>query len=357
MKNSYCLLFKTGQAELRALENTKFDKNNILPVVELTRGRKSKKDQIGKIEKRIDKIHKIFKNSKVCFDLTTSRDLSNEEIDELYDSSNGYSNWIDFLTDLNIGYNFKEILPTILVDTEDPFIETNLKKQVENLSKYFSTIVYRNSIADDGCYEDIQLLQNIINDSGVNFIFILDCEYVPSGAHIHIAAKIKTRINKIRNIIPKVNFVVASTSFPRFVSDVGKDPSDEFHLYELDIHKSVAKEFPDVTYGDYGSINPIRNDEIIMARGWIPRIDIPTKDLIYYYRERRGKERSYSDTYIEVAQQVVRHKDFPSKLKNNWGIQQVLSCLDYNTPGSSPNFWISVRMSIHIDQQLKRLLN
>ena len=53
---SYIPIIKTGDAELKALQNldTRY-KVKFTPVIELTRGRRSKKDVVGILQKRIDK--------------------------------------------------------------------------------------------------------------------------------------------------------------------------------------------------------------------------------------------------------------------------------------------------------------
>lgn len=351
MKDKYWLLFKTGDAEARALQRTKFEKNKVVPIIELTRGRKSKKDKIGLLSKRVDKIKEIFAEESICLDLTTDESLSNSEIDSLYTANNGYENWLSFLLELKEEEIFKEIIPTILVDIEDEKIHANLKKQVKDLSNNFSKIAYRHSIADDGYYEDLELIKDVIESKDVTFNFIIDCEYVPSGAYKNTIELVNARIEKVKKLLPKANFIIVSTSFPRYVSDIGNDDTDTFRLNEIDIFYGIKKQHSKIMYGDYGSINPIRNDEVFMARGWIPRIDIPTLTEIYYYRERR-KQRDYSDVYTIVAKRVYRDERFPKHLSRNWGIKQVLICKNGNAPGSSPGFWISVRMSIHIEQRL-----
>ena len=58
--NKYALLLKTGESELRALENMVIP-DELLPIVELTRGRRSKNDKIGQITKRVDRIAFMIK--------------------------------------------------------------------------------------------------------------------------------------------------------------------------------------------------------------------------------------------------------------------------------------------------------
>lgn len=355
--NKYNLLFKTGDAEIRALEKSDIRSKNLFPIIEITRGRKSKTDQIGLISKRIKKIEAIFENRDICIDLTTDKELSNPEIDNMYSYSNGYEEWIYFLTKLKQQQTFSSISPTILVDTSDPDLENNLLSQVKSLYKEFDNIVYRNNLSDDGYIDDINTISQYINSNDKHkFTFILDCEYVPVGAINNTIEVLNARINKIRDIIPGTKFIVVSTSFPRYVSDIGNDDYDIFPVDEIRIHDGLNDS--NIEYGDYGSINPVRNDTITMARGWIPRIDIPTPDGIYYYRLRKkGYGDDYSATYSAVAKKVISDNKFPSDYNDNWGIKQVIMCSNGDSPGASPGFWISVRMSVFIDMQLKRLHN
>lgn len=357
MKNkTYALVLKTGDAEIRALENLNVDKEKIFPIIELTRGRKSKNDKMGCISKRIDRIKNIFDGCNICLDLTTSNSLSNEEIDEMYSFSNGYQKWIDFLISLKEEKIFGSISPTILVNTKDPKLSDNLKLQVEKLARSFESIVYRNSLVDDGCYGDITLIRDVIKKSGKKFYFVIDCEYIAPGAWKSFADKAKIRIAKIKTIIEETQFIVVSTSYPNNISEIGKDDKDTFRLNEIDLYAEITKNFApfSIIYGDYASINPIRNDGIIMSRGWIPRIDVALPHEIFYQRERRGKN-EYSNTYTLVAKEIRLDTRFPTYLSSNWGIKQIISSSQGNAPGSNPSFWISVRMNMHIEQQIRRL--
>lgn len=358
MKNkSYAILLKTGDAELKAIENLKIEFKEILPIIELTRGRRSKNDQVGLINKRLSRIKEVFKNNSICIDLTTSSSLSNEQIDRLYAYENGYQNWIEFLIELKNERVFNKIIPTILVNVEDPNLEENLLLQVEKLTIEFDTIAYRNSLSDDACYIDIENIKKVISIKECNFYFIIDCEYVPPGAWISFAEKAEIRIKKIQSIIESTRFVIVSTSFPNNVAEIGKGDQDTFGLIEIELHSEVSRKISPtkILYGDYGSINPIRNDEVVMSRGWVPRIDVSLPFEIYYFRQRRGKDGVYSDTYNVVALNAVRDKRFPRDFNSNWGIQQIINCSEGSSPGSTPSFWISVRMNSHIEQQLKRI--
>jgi hypothetical protein len=358
MKNKhYAVLIKTGDAEIRALENLRISTVDILPIIELTRGRKSKNDKIGLINKRLEKVKEIFKKQTICLDLTTHSYLSNQEIDTLYLFDNGYQNWISFLIDLKLEETFEKIIPTILINSDDPKLPENLISQVEKLLTNFDTLVYRNSLADDACYSDIDLIKNIIQSKNAKFYFVIDCEYIAPGAWNSFAEKTIVRIKKIKSILPETQFIVVSTSFPNNVSEIGKDDKDSFGISEIDLHTNISTNLAtiEVIYGDYASINPIRNDEVKMSRGWVPRIDVALPFEIYYFRRRRERGGAYSEAYALIASSLVHDSKFPLYLSGNWGVRQIISCAEGYSPGATPSFWISVRMNMHIEQQISRL--
>lgn len=185
---------------------------------------------------------------------------------------------------------------------------------------------------------------------------IIDCGYVPQASHQNVAKKCIARISNIKTIITTpCEYIVSSTSFPNNVRDLGDLDTDTFSISEINMYNCIRQTHNDVIYSDYASINPIRNDTITMARGWIPRIDVPLPDEIFYYKQRRPKGVSaYASTYIQVAQSVCFDQRFPSDL-GIWGIEQIKACAAGGTPSASPSFWISVRMNIHVAQQVKRI--
>lgn len=350
MKNKYGLLFKTGDSEIRALRNFS-NKKGIFPIIELTRGRKTKKDTIGDIQKRIDQLAECFGNMDIILDLTTEPALSSTQIDMFYIPDNGYKNWINFLIEIKEKDIFKDIYPSILLNVDDDYFEDNLEKQVSSILKKFSGISYRCNIEDEGYSDDIDIISKSIS-SDKKFFFIIDCSYIRASELSSCKEQAVRIIEDVYNKIPHVNFILASTSFP---DKIGEDDSSTLQLTEIRLYREVSKAIPDISimYSDYGSINPIRNDNVIMANGWRPRIDVPLETEIFYYW-RRKVPKGYAVTYSLVAVDATRDRRFPSEIKN-WGINQIIIAADGASPGSSPSFWISVRMNIYIEQQLRRL--
>lgn len=364
MNNKYAIIIKTAEAEIRALEYTNPNfLNKIFPIVELTRGRKlaSRKGEDSFLEKypfdnRLQKIENIFKGQTICLDITSDENLTSQQIDKLYDPSSGYDNWITFLIKLKDKKCFKEIIPCILLNVEDNDFEKNLCLQVTKLKEHFSSIAYRNSLFDENCYDDFDLLKKELETT--NLYVIVDCGYVIQASQHDFGEKSLARIINLKGRLKSnTKYILSSTSFPNNISDIGNEIMDSFKLSELDVFDKVKRVSNDnLIYSDYATINPIRNDGIVMARGWIPRIDVPLLEEIFYYRKRRPKGTTvYSQTYNDVAVSVVNDVRFPKRLTANWGVQQIINCSKGMTPSSSPSFWISVRMNIHIEQQLERL--
>lgn len=358
MDSKYWTIVKTGEAEIRALENIpKEVLSKTLPLIEITRGRKitKGKTEMYPFEKRLSKLKEIYHGQTVAIDVTSEESLSSPEVDYLYMPESGYKNWIDFLLQLKDENIFTEIIPTILFNFDDIDFERNIVQQIHSLKSNFKTILYRSSIADENCYEDIEFIGKEIDDN--NLKIIIDCGYVPQASYKNVSNKCIARISNIKKMVAsKYEYIIASTSFPNNVSDLGDSDSDTFSISEINMYNEILSTHNDVIYADYASINPIRNDTIRMARGWIPRIDVPLKDVIYYYKKRRPKGiRAYASTYTQVARLARSDYRFPHNLSENWGIAQILSCAEGGAPSASPSFWISVRMNIHITQQVQRI--
>ena len=63
---------------------------------------------------------------------------------------------------------------------------------------------------------------------------------------------------------------------------------------------------------------------------------------------------SYEPHYVSVANKVVNNPLFEGALES-WGVKQIKLAADGEPPAKAPSFWISVRMEIHMLQQIKRL--
>ena len=357
MNKEYIVVVKTGEAEIRAINNTSRETlEELFPIIELTRGRKKTledKTETYPFINRLNQLKNALKGLEIAIDVTSDATLSSPEVDELYEYGNGYEKWVNFIYEIKEEGCFKDIVHALIMNFDDPSFEENLVKEINQLSRYCDTLLYRNSIEDEYCYTDLPFILEHLPQSK-RLLVLIDCGYTSQAMENNVSQKVLQRIENFKNglIDERCYLAFCATSFPNNISDIGGENYDEFRIAEVNIHKTILDHYSDVCYGDYGSINPKRNDNITMSRGWIPRIDVPLFETVYYYRERRAK-RAYIDTYRDVARKVVKDPKFHQDI-DCWGRSQIAHCCKL-PPSSSPNFWISVRMNIHIEQQLKRL--
>jgi len=362
MDKKYCVIAKTAQAELRAMSNLSREVlDKILPIVELTRGRKTTSKETKEVTypyyRLIEKVKEIYRGCDIAFDVTSIEALSSPEIDELYGSEGGYSDWIKLLDDLRVEDYFKSIIPSVLLNYDDEHFEDNVKSEVQQLNARFDSIMYRYSIDNEDGVEDLKLISNCFPDEK-ELLVVVDCEYVPTSAISSTMAVCKNTIHNIKSTLGQRNYkiVLVSTTYPNNVAETNDEFADDIHLREIDLYDGVCKEHKDIIYGDYGTVNPQRNDGIVMANGWLPKIDVALPTLVYYKRRRRPKgTTAYSSTYEQVARLATADSRFPLSLIDIWGIRQIVDCSMGSVPSSQPSFWISVRMNTHISQQVLRL--
>lgn len=367
MRNNYHLIFKTGQSEFRAWNSlTSINRTKIIPIVELTRGRKFAKkkgdgpDTIPRydFDKICSEVKRSFgENEFLVLDVTREPSLISDDLVNISLPNGGYKNWIDFLVKYQSEVKAK-VRPTIIVnpgddDGEDKYI-SDIRQQFEALSKPFDAIYYRSFVIDDTDFVfDIAILKDLIIEyikSGNEFFIVLDHEYIRPGTAMVHALRTISVVRKIRDSIPEIKFVVAGTSFPKSVTEIAGEDSGDFRAEELFLYDEMIRNLnknQDIFYGDYGSINPVRNDDVKRG-GWRPRIDFISKDRRFHYRRaKRLKDTPYSEFYETVAQNVIKDPAFQG-ITSSWGVEQILKASSGLVPSSSPSFWISVRMEIYL---------
>ncbi|MES0826755.1 beta family protein [Ruegeria sp. SCP11] len=399
MDENYFLLFKTADAEKRAWRNLNSQRRSVVtPIVELSRGKKKRnagKDKAGKpltaeqllstfgvygFERNWQSSLEAMRDCDWFFlDLTREPSLSCAEIEALGNSANGYEKWTRFVFDRRKeGLKLK---PTLLVnpaeDDDEAKYVSDLKAQFSAFSKGFKEIAYRVAVTEDDefLFDLLSLKPEIdaFRNEGGRFFIILDHEYVRPGNGLVHAKRTAQVISSIYAELGDVEVVVLATSFPKSVTDVGDEEHDIFRVEEIYLYEEVKKTHTGVKYGDYGSINPIRNDEIIITQGWRPRIDFVSRHdgmHTYYFREKRkvvgtkevvvkGEKKTknvlapYSVHYQSVATKVMGLAPYYQTVTASWGNDEIIAAAGGAVGSNSPSHWISVRMEIHISQVLK----
>ncbi len=361
----YIPIIKTGEAEIKASEKlTSGMLDRITPIIELTRGRqKTMKQGNDKIvtypfDTRLAKMKEAFKGRTVFFDLTTDENLLSNEVHALYQYANGYERWRSFVND-NVGDGgFGRIIPSVLMNWDDNDFETNFSLQVKELAANCGAVMYRSAIQTKDCYDELPLLLKYLPE-GCELWIVLDGGYLQDSAVELAYNRCKKRIQNIKDRIlngRSAKYVVVSTSYPERVFDYGEGNPIVVSHSEVKLYERLKTDFSDIIYGDYAGINPIRQDLVVMARGWIPRIDIPLiyKTKVYWKRRPKGTT-EYKGTYVIVAEETVSDAEFPTGLRGKWGINEIVKCSEGEVTSCAPNFWISVRMFNHIYKQLIRI--
>lgn len=356
MKNKYMPIIKMGDAELRGVEHLEETvKNHVTPIFELTRSRKTAKLKEGSILRRLDKLEKVFgTNRSFILDLTSDPHLTNSEIKSLQNSYRGYVNWCNFV--LEQKKRFSYLIPMIQI-SEDAALSIeennqNLAKQIRILKQNFPILCYRINILDEVYEEDLKVIAKELGKDKETLMCCMDAVFISKEKCSIFAEEIIKKIFKIYKQFGIKTFSLAGTSFPKNVNQVSISDSASIVLNEVlfaqQIKNACSKETDiDLIYGDYATINQERNDMI--TTGWIPRIDCPIENLIFYYKKRREGD-TYALRYMEVANKIIedsRFKDLKKKI-NCWGIEEIEYAAKHRPRGLAPSFWISVRLNIHI---------
>ncbi len=362
MKNeiAYVPVMKTGDAELRGLANISSDiKERITPLIELTRSRSSKKVPQGNISRRLKKLEEVFGNREFILDLTAIEDLRNDQIRDLQDTAEGYENWIEFLKEVKL--DFEYVIPVIQVSDigvdDEAELDKRIKEQSRELNKIFETVAYRFPIGYEEYTQDLDVICKGISKD--KLICIIDAGFILRGKVDDYSEKAKQVVENLKQA-GLANIVLTATSFPKNVMDytIAEDQG-EFDLEEWLLYKKVKDGIDtELCYGDYAIIHPIRSLQA-GGNGWIPRIDVPIKKQLFFYRNRKGKlEKSYKLAYTRVAKRIVkdnRYIKLVKKIGHCWGTEQIELAADGYPQGLSPSFWISVRMNINITLRDKLL--
>lgn len=356
----YSPVIKTTDAELKGYE--KLDdsvKDQILPVFELTRSRKSKKNMIQAVSKRMNSIEGIVGLERpVILDITSHDDLQNEEIESFADETHGFANWCEFVEDYRSRIN---VIPVIhmLPPTEDPGGE--VQKQIKRLiDGQYDALAFRFSPFDfereDGITNDDELLVELTayikiilkHLDAKDLILILDAQYIDQSV---IKRKSNT-ISKLLVFVSQYDFKlvsVVSSSFPSYVVGHESGCNDDegyITILEKQFFQMVCSgyESNNLIYGDYASIHPIRSGPQ-GGGSWVPRIDFPLSTVSLYKRYRRD-----NGGYITCARELVQDEDFIANPNPCWGACMIDSANRGDPEGKSPSFWISVRVNLFISR-------
>ena len=228
MDRKYVLIVRTGEAEIRAVEHLEdevFDE--VLPLIELTRGRKKTIDDIVTypFDLRLSKLKNKLKGRQIAMDVTSDENLASEETDSLYNFENGYEKWVQLLLNLKDENVFSSIIPSLVMNYDDDNFEENFKKEIHSLLDAFGVVLYRCAIENEDCYDDLDLIQHEIGDK--KLFVLIDCGYMAQAMQHNVAEKCKARIRNIRSLLScNYDIIICGTSFPNNISEIGNDDTE-----------------------------------------------------------------------------------------------------------------------------------
>jgi hypothetical protein len=336
---AYLPILRSRAAELRGLrELSSSDLTKLLPVVELTRSRRTPKNTGGDVRKSVELVCEILDDRPFVADLTSLESLQNSEFDRLLSDEDGFRVWTDFAR-----ANFPEHCVPI-VHLLEPFELQSFMVQAGRLWEKFHRVAVRIPTS----YRDFEeFLTALVSLSGYqNVVLILDAGFITRATIGGAAARLGEMLQASAGL-GLVHLSVASSSFPNsVVSAGGGDDTGEFRLLEVDLAMWCQSQFANVAYGDYAAIHPM--DFKGTVTNWVPRIDVMLNDSFYYYRYRRsdgGYVRAASDARADGR--YVRH--------SCWANTNIDEAVAGNPPGRSPSFWIANRVNFHLARQISRL--
>ena len=344
----YFPILKTTEAELKAYEflDEKVKKGT-LPVFELTRSRRTKKNPESKLERKIDKMSEIVDQRPFVIDLTTEITYSNREIEEMLENgSNGYEKWVRFLKNLEDERGFK-VIPTVHYH---PRKLKDVKKQVDTLHSLFPYLAFRADVFEDETHEYIEKFFSFCEGFCDKIILILDGKFIRVDDEYN-KNRFVDKIKEIRNSFTECSILCAFSSFPSFVGHggYGNDSEGEFEIAEIEINKKIVESSENIYHSDYATIHPVRYHT--RGGGWIPRIDVPMDRNCFYYRYRRE-----NGSYTRCAEKIIDDNRYESiKDLKVWGDEEIEYAGRNQARGKNPSHWIAVRANLHMSRQYMRL--
>lgn len=349
----YFPILKTTDAELKAFEHLDDTvKDRIIPIFELTRSRKSKKNMSRSINKRLETLESIVGERPFILDLTTEKLLSNEQIEDILNNfSGGFPLWIKLIKEQKEkGLN---VIPVIHYDEQN--LE-DVKKEILELFKVSDILAFRVPVNDAILYLKTMISMGVSLDK---IMLILDAGYQEPKGHKDksnlFVETIEHLLKDFTNNMPQC-ITCTFSSFPDSVTKYGEDDKGKWPRYEKYTYRALREKYNRISglnlkYSDYSSVHPYRYDTT--GGQWIPRIDFIDNDYMLYHRLRRE-----DGGYALVAQKVLDDPNYlPIQGLRVWGDNEIAVAGRGIPNGGAPSHWISVRINLYITRTLIELIS
>ena len=339
----YYPVLRTREAEMRGFQNlSEKDKSSIIPLFTLHPWPR------GDFLTSIDIVKNNIGNNLCFLDLPEYDEVKKkseenpsilEQYNNLISPENSFQNWINILKP------HENVIP--IIQTRNATINQT-SKQVKEFLKYKSLIGFRIKSSQDVTkfISAISQLEENID----NIIIFVDEGFISRAT---LESKIQHSIhiiNEITNEFKNPIICLLSTSFPISpISEIQNKDDGEIEILEYELFSQVGFNYSDILYGDYASIHAQVYDEQRFNGMAAPRIDYP---LIYSWDIRRNKHaENRALGYQYIAESLI--KDYSNIVDSScWGEQKIAEAAKGNVFGKSPSQWISVRVNIHLKNQI-----
>ncbi|WP_413472535.1 beta family protein [Shewanella baltica] len=356
-KANYVPILSLKPAEMAAVEELfENEKDLILPIVELKRWANS-----NQISNSIKRVEKAFGNRFWIADLDAEfiesipEKISESEgnvkevfyqFQRLADPSNGYQNWVEFITQ-NIN-----LIPVLQIKNVD---ELNL--QLDNFLHLQRPIVARLKLTENNSItpEELNIIIKALSVKPIHELLVILDYGDLSRRNLLEYHQYSRFIKSLYKILPHAIFTVSGTSFPY---SFGRSYKGEIPIYERQIYNLVANDCPEVklVYSDRGSSRELTQN----GGGGLPppRIDYALKnDWRFVRKEFSEDEDNKEQLYKEAAIEIMKSDYWISNLPA-WGRQMIEKTSIGDTFGiTSAHRATAVRINLHLYQQLHYLEN
>lgn len=336
----YSPVIRTRRAELLGLSELDDPYSaGLIPLFELTRSRRTKANPEGAVEASVEALIKVVGEAPFVVDVTTQKSLTNSKVEYLLDASENFRNWTEFVV------NSLPATAIPVVHLTAPFEAGSVVSQVEAFQKAKPGVALR--IPSE--FEEIDELATTITralGSFSNVAVYADVGMVSQKGYPGALARLREIASVFSELKPGM-FATVASSFPSTVTPFG-DVNGLIPLFEVRLSDTILSEFDEMhgIHGDYACIHPL--DMEGTAMNWVPRVDVPLDDSLYYYSFRR-----HEGGYVRAASAALTDRRYV-ELKC-WAEGNIKLAAAGSPAGKSPAFWISARLNMHIARQLKRL--
>lgn len=360
--NYYPSLLSNTAEHLGYRRLSKGDKNNLLPIFELSHRRNASdfgaaidliQESAGQrpfildLEKTqapppyISKKPKDPKQDKVRFEKELQAQQNyNAALKELLKPDDGFLNW----------RSLSAKFPTAAIALQFTNATSQGKhvlQQATELLEDGKSLVIRIGLDSTGDQALAAKLISHIPDPSL-LLIVVDCQqgrtHLPKRASFAQAAIQNILSNIEAKKRSKIRAVCMSNSFMK----PGHEGLRDYANLDRKLFSKAKEVFPFV-FGDYSSMHRFHPRNNYMPPDWLASVALPTNDSWLLYRHKNLNDK---EGWIKGAEKILQHAHFKSA-PDVWGTDLIREAAKGNIEGvDSARFWSAARVNIHLHRQI-----